>query len=72
MDETVRAVDSERSIGQDRDTARIVGFCSGACEGQNVVLFRGKWSCGCTGIGGVTRWRSSWTAWEANRGREAQ
>mgnify|MGYP001558711498 CR=1 FL=1 len=41
----------------------IVGWCS-RCEGQNVVLFRGRWSCGCVqSDGGVTRWRKSWTAW---------
>ena len=50
-----------------QDTARIVGWCA-RCEGQNVVLFRGRWSCACTGIGGVTRWRRSWTAWEPTEG----
>ena len=45
------------------DEAKVVGYCE-RCEGQNVVLFRGRWSCTCTGLGGVTRWRRRWTAWE--------
>ena len=54
------------------DEAKVVGYCE-RCEGQNVVLFRGRWSCSCTGIGGVTRWRASWTAWETETtGRTAR
>ena len=50
--------------------SRLVGFCE-VCT-NNVVLFRGRWSCGCVqSDGGVTSWRKSWTAWEADhRGRE--
>ena len=49
------------------DEAKVVGYCT-RCEGQNVVLFRGRWSCGCVqSDGGVTRWRTSWTAWEQDK-----
>ena len=41
---------------------QIVGFCE-RCTG-NVILASRRWSCGCTGIGGVTKWRRSWQAWE--------
>ena len=51
------------------DEAKVVGFCD-RCEGQNVVLFRGRWSCGCVqSDGGLTRWRKGWTAWEQDKGR---
>ena len=54
------------------EDAKIVGWCS-RCEGQNVVLFRGKWTCGCQqSDGGVTRWRRSWTAWEATEGGQTR
>ena len=53
------------------EEARIVGYCE-ACTCL-VVLFHGRWSCQCQqSDGGVTRWRRSWTAWEATEGGQTR
>ena len=55
------ATDTEHD--EARAQTQLVGFCE-TCA-NNVVRFRERWHCGCTGLGGVTRWRRGWTAWNA-------